>query len=100
MRNGSERIAETFMRGLRLEYGSWKIICIRARMGRSADCFVRVISCPSTTMLARRSGLCSRRMVRPSVVLPEPDLPDQRPASRRAGSMMSDAVHRAHPAGV
>src|SRR5262245_770820 len=36
IRSGSATISSTVMRGSRLAYGSWKIICIRPRRARSS----------------------------------------------------------------
>ena len=64
-----------FLRGFKLDMGSWKIICIfclsilSVDLSRSPDIFLplKIIS-PSV-------GSYSRMILRPIVVLPEPDSP-------------------------
>ena len=71
MRIASPTISRTVMRGFRLEYGSWKMICIRRRSGRSSRCDGWVMSWPSKTTRPN-VGSTRRSMRRPSVLLPQP----------------------------
>ncbi len=45
--NGAPTICPTVLRGFSDEYGSWKIICISRRSGRSERCEMREMSLPS-----------------------------------------------------
>ena len=68
-------ISPTFLRGLRLAIGSWKIICMSVRsMARVAASILPEISRPPKVILPS-VGLYRRMMLRPMVVLPEPDSP-------------------------
>ena len=100
MANGSPMIEPTRRRGFSEPYGSWKIICISRRNGRSARRGSRVMSVPSKTTRPR-SGRSSRAMQRASVDLPQPGLPDQAerlaPADLEAHAV--DRVHRPARAG-
>ena len=71
-RKGSATMSCTFQRGLRLAYGSWKIICIRRRtaFGRPSP----VVSMPSKTTRPR-VGAYSPTSSRATVLLPQPDSP-------------------------
>jgi hypothetical protein len=48
---GSDTMPAAVIRGLRLAYGSWKIICIRRRIARSGAPEMSVIGWPSKTIL-------------------------------------------------
>ena len=65
-RIGSAMIRSTRQRGLRLAYGSWKIICSRDAAARSrAACEARAMSCPSNSIAARAwAGGARRRAAR------------------------------------
>ncbi len=73
-RSGSPTMRPTLCRGFSDAYGSWKTICIRRRSGRRSFCERVVMSWPSKTILPP-VGSYSRRMVRPTVDLPQPDSP-------------------------
>ncbi len=93
MRYGSVSRYATRSRGLRLEYGSWKIICARRRRRRSSPRESSVIDWPSNTMLPLVAG--SRpRIVRPSVVLPDPDSPTRPSTSPRRSSRSTPSTAR------
>ena len=72
--NGSPTICPTRLRGLSDAYGSWKIICISRRNGRSSRRDSDVMSAPSKRIVPL-VGSCSRTSSRPSVDLPQPDSP-------------------------
>ena len=67
------------MRGLSDENGSWKIICIWRRSGRSSLLGIFATSTwrpPSVRKrMAPAVGVSARKMQREVVVLPQPDLP-------------------------
>ena len=68
-------ISPTFLRGFRLAIGSWKIICMSVRsMARVALSILPEISRP-LNVIVPSVGLYRRMMLRPMVVLPEPDSP-------------------------
>ncbi len=95
-RSGSPTMSSTFQRGLRLAYGSWKIICMRRRKPRrlAAD----DLSTPG--VLAVEEDRAARRLVQP----------DQQPRHRALAAAgfahqrqrlalvdaEADAVHRMH----
>ena len=90
-RSGPARISPTVMRGLSEAYGSWKIICIRRRNGRIADCDACEMSWPSNTMRPA-VGSSSRITSRASVDLPQPDFAHQ--ADGLAGKHVADPRRR------
>ena len=67
-------MSRTVIRGLSEAYGSWKTIWMSRRTGRICLRLSVVMSLPSKTM-RRPSARCSLMIVRPSVVLPQPDSP-------------------------
>jgi hypothetical protein len=62
------------IRGFSDPNGSWKMICSFRRSGRSSSWLSLVMSCPSK-VICPSVGSTSRRIERPSVVLPQPDSP-------------------------
>ena len=68
-------MSPTFLRGFRLAIGSWKIICMSERsILRVSRSSAPEITLPLKVM--RPSvGVYRRMMLRPMVVLPEPDSP-------------------------
>ncbi len=70
------------MRGLSDAYGSWKMICISLRSGRSSPRESPMSSRPSNVTLPFVASV-RRRMTRPAVVLPEPDSPTSPSVSPR-----------------
>jgi hypothetical protein len=64
----------TVCRGFSDENGSWKIICMSRRSGRSRPCRMCVMSWPSK-MTDPPVGSSSRVISRPAVDLPHPDSP-------------------------
>ena len=92
----SPTISRTVMRGFRLEYGSWKMICIRRRSGRSSRCERCVMSSPSKSTRPN-VGSTRRSIRRPSVLLPQP-LSPTRPMRLAAAHAERDAVDRADEA--
>jgi len=67
-------MSRTFIRGLREEYGSWKMICIWRRVVRSSSPASPEMSFPSNRIIPL-SGSRRRIASRPSVVFPHPDSP-------------------------
>ena len=88
----------TEWRGFSDAYGSWKIICIRFRSGRSSLSPRCVMSVPSKTIVPP-VGSYRRRSARPTVDLPQPGLADE---AERLAALDSerDAVDRLHVADV
>ena len=72
----------TGIRGFNDPNGSWKMICIRRRTGRSSSWLSAEMSCPPN-MILPAVGSVSRRSDRPSVVLPQPDSPTRANVSPR-----------------
>ena len=72
--SGAPTMFRTRLRGFRLEYGSWKTIWSSRRNGRSARLPSLPMGLPSKT-ISPSVGSRSRTIVRPSVVLPQPDSP-------------------------
>ena len=72
--------------------GSWKMICIRRRYGRSAAPLSVVMSWPSKRIVPA-VGSMSRSSSRPTVVLPQPDSPTSPRVSPRA-DVEADAIDR------
>ena len=91
------------MRGLSEENGSWKIICISRRSGRSSRLAQAAPARPPSRPLAvnedlrRRSARSRCRMQRAVVVLPQP-LSPTRPERLALVDVEADAVDRAHVA--
>ena len=98
MSSGSPTIPPTVIRGFRLAYGSWKIICIRRRIRRRAAPSSGVRSTPSK-MIEPAVGLYRRTIARPVVLLPQPDSPTRPSVSPRRISK-SIAVDRPDVADV
>ncbi len=67
-------MSRTVMRGSRLAYGSWKIICISWRAWRSRAPLAAVMSSPSSSTRPE-VGSSSRITSRAVVDLPDPDSP-------------------------
>ena len=82
------------IRGLRLEYGSWKIICARRRKRRSSPRESSVIVRPSKTMLARRAAREPQDRA-PERRLARAGLTDEA-EHLAAAELQLDAVDRAH----
>ena len=97
-RSGSPTIRPTEWRGFSEAYGSWKIICIRWRSGRSSFSPMWVMSVPSKTILPP-VGSYRRSRARPTVDLPQPGLADE-PERLAAFDQERDAVDRLHVADV
>ena len=72
--NGSLMMSLTGQREFSDEYGSWKTTCISVRSLRSSPPDIVVTSCPRNRT-EPDVGSMSRRMLRPRVVLPQPDSP-------------------------
>src|ERR1041384_7867390 len=68
---GSPTMSPARMRGLSEENGSWKMICISRRKGRSSARPSRVMSRPPSRIVPA-VGSIRRSTVRPTVVLPQP----------------------------
>ena len=97
MTNGSPMIEPTVRRGFSDEYGSWKIICISRRSGRSSAAR-ELRDVAAVEARSRRAVGSSRRSSRRAVVdLPQPDSPT-RPSVSPGCDVEGDAVHRAHGA--
>jgi hypothetical protein len=64
----------TGIRGFSDPNGSWKMICILRRSGRSSSWLIFVMSRPANVIVPS-VGSIRRRTDRPSVVLPQPDSP-------------------------
>ena len=93
MSSGSPTIAPTVIRGLRLEYGSWKIIWKRCRSRRSCSPLSVAISWPSNRT-DPTSGRAAGRSPGRSVVLPRPGFADQARGSRPRADGQAHPVHR------
>ena len=74
MRSGSATMSRTVIRGLSEAYGSWKTIWMSRRTARICFRLKPVMSSPSKTIVPD-VGSSSFMIVRPSVVLPQPDSP-------------------------
>ena len=84
-------IPPAVIRGSRLAYGSWKIICIRLRRRRNSAPLNSVTSWPSKKMRPPVGGL--RRMIaRPVVLLPQPDSPTSPSVSPRSISNVTPST--------
>ena len=85
------------IRGLRLAYGSWKIICIRRRTRRSSS----LLSVGDVDAVerdpCRRSARTSRSMARPVVLLPQPDSPTRPRVSPRRRLNATPSTARTSP---
>ena len=93
MANGSPMIEPTRRRGFSEPYGSWKIICISRRSGRSSARDSVLMSVPSNvTRPAVRSY--SRVMQRASVDLPQPVSPTRPSVSPRSTSRLTPSTAR------
>ena len=79
------------VRGSRLAYGSWKMICIRRRYGFSAAPLSAVSSSPSNR-IEPAVGSMRRRISRPTVVLPQPDSPTSPSVSPRRISKLTPST--------
>ena len=75
--------------------GSWKMICIRRRYGRSFEPVRPVMSAPSKRIVPL-VGSMSRRISRPTVVLPQPDSPT-RPERLALADLERDMVDGLDP---
>ena len=94
MRSGSATISRTVIRGFSDAYGSWKTIWMSRRTGRICRRLYVVMSVPSKT-IRPAVGSISLMSVRPRVVFPQPDSPDD--AERLAAlDGEVDAVDGAH----
>ena len=82
MRRPSPMLAPIGIRGSSDAYGSWKMICIRRRIGFSLPLDSAVMSVPSKT-IRPAVGSMSRRSARPTVDLPQPDSPTSPSVSPR-----------------
>ena len=89
----------TVLRGFSDEYGSWKIICISRRSGRSWRCESFEMSRPSKRIVPP-VGSRSRRISRAVVDLPQPDSPDDAEglAAANVQGDVLDGVHLGLPA--
>ncbi len=72
--SGSPTMLPADMRGSSDENGSWKMICISRRNGRSSDFDSFETSLPSSR-ISPLVGSTRRSSVRPTVDLPQPDSP-------------------------
>src|SRR5437764_3900700 len=70
----SPMLSPTGMRGSSDENGSWKMICMSRRRSFSSRLLASKMLRPSKVTSPLVAGI-SRRMVRPTVVLPQPDSP-------------------------
>src|SRR6186997_1270061 len=91
MSSGSAMIPPAVIRGSRLAYGSWKIICIRLRRRRNSAPLNSVTSWPSKMMRPPVGGL-SRMIARPVVLLPQPDSPTRPRVSPRSISNVTPST--------
>ena len=100
--SGSPMISAMVMRGLSEENGSWKIICICRRSGRSAlrSSVATSMSCPlaAWNRISPPVGAIARRMQREVVVLPQPDSPTSDSVSPRAMVKLTSSTARTAPA--
>jgi len=87
----------TVMRGLSDEYGSWKIAWIWRRTTRISLVELWVMSAPANSMPPPVAS-SSLRMVRPTVVLPQPDSPTSPNVS--PGAMVNDTSSTAFTVAV
>ncbi len=94
MRSGSATISRTVIRGFSDAYGSWKTICMSRRTGRICLRLYAVMSAPLKTIFPP-VGSVSLMIVRPSVVLPQPDSPTTPSVSPRR-TLEVDTVHSTH----
>src|SRR3982751_3804813 len=86
----------TVIRGFRLAYGSWKIICISRRI------FLKSPPRSVVRLLLRKFteppvGLYSCRMARPAVLLPQPDSPTSPSVSPRFTKKSMPSTARTAP---
>ena len=81
--NGSPTIWPTLLRGFSDEYGSWKMICISRRSGRSARWREARDVLAVEADRARTSASSSRTISRAVVDLPQPDSPTMPSVSPR-----------------
>ena len=79
-----------------LENGSWNTNWIRLREGLSARCVMAARSIPPYEMLPA-SGVSSRTMLLPKVVLPQPDSPTSAMVSPRFNSNETPSTARTYP---
>ena len=80
-------------RGLSEPNGSWKIICTLAAIRRHRRSPRRAMSAPSSTISPPAAGT-SRRIVLPSVDLPQPDSPTSPSVSPRSTSKLTPSTAR------
>ncbi len=94
-RSGSAMMSLTRQRGLRLAYGSWKIICMRRRASRCTTLFAVCVSIvvPSN-VIDPREGRYSPTMSRATVDLPHPDSPTSPSVSPRAMVKLTSSTAR------
>ena len=100
--SGSAMMSVIVMRGLSEENGSWKIICIWRRSGRSSGLGRRGdVDLPAglgaEADRARRSACSARRMQREVVVLPQPDSPTSERVSPRRMLKLTSSTARTWP---
>ena len=99
--SGSPMISAMVMRGLSEENGSWKIICICRRSGRSALRGSRATSISAPFSARKRIspavGAMARRMQREVVVLPQPDSPTSDSVSPRSMVKLTSSTARTWP---
>ena len=100
--SGSPMMSMIVMRGLSEENGSWKIICICRRSGRSSAFGTLATSTwrPSSRAEAdgtARSACSARRMQREVVVLPQPDSPTSESVSPWRMSKLTSSTARTLP---
>src|SRR6266536_5506511 len=86
----------TVIRGLRLAYGYWKIICISRRILRSSPP-PSVVSALPRKFTVPAVGLYSCKIARPVVLLPQPDSPTRPSVSPRFTPNEMSTTARTHP---
>ena len=91
--SASPSVSPTRRRGLRLAYGSWKMICRWRRYGRIARADSGARSTPSKTT-SPAVGSSSFSTLRPIVLLPEPDSPTRPSASPLRISKLTSSTAR------
>ena len=96
MRSPSPTASPIGVRGSRLANGSWKTICALRRYDLSCDPLSLVMSTPSKRT-EPPVGSISRRMSRPTVVLPQPDSPTSPSVSPARTSKSTPSTARTWP---
>jgi hypothetical protein len=91
MVSASPMMAPTVMRGFRLAYGSWKMICMSRASARSSS-LPAVVTFLALEVTSPEVGSIRRRMQRPVVLLPQPDSPTTPSVSPGARSKLTPST--------